>query len=146
MLPKKKNLPLPPPPPRNVGGLWLWLWAKPKNFSYYPPPLNLPGSRRSRKISATTPPHRIWSASGDHGKLAPPKKNPGYAVVTSILPRTELRSQTYILSNGSQQNRETWKTTGQGTSKGRINSSYARGNTFPDADNKPAKLLNWHSA
>ena len=55
----------------------LRLWAKTKNVcDYPPPPLNLPGLRRSRKISATTPPpHRIWSASGDHGKLlAPPKK------------------------------------------------------------------------
>ena len=58
------------------------LTALPENFCYYPPPpLNLLGLRRCRKISATTPPHRIWSASGDHGKLAPPTKNPGYAVV-----------------------------------------------------------------
>ena len=48
----------------------------PKNFCYYPPPpLNLAGLWRSRKISGTTPPpHRIWSACGDHGKVAPPKK------------------------------------------------------------------------
>ena len=34
-----------------------------------PPPANLVRLWRSRKISATTPPpHRIWSASGDHAK------------------------------------------------------------------------------
>ena len=62
-----------PPPPTECDRLT----AIPENFCYYPPPppLNVTGLRRSRKISATTPPpHRIWSASGDHGKLAPPKK------------------------------------------------------------------------
>ena len=56
----EKFLLLPPPPPPTESAR---LTAIPENFCYYPPP-----------------PHRIWSASGDHGKLAPPKKNPGYAV------------------------------------------------------------------
>ena len=50
---------------------------------------------------------------------------------------------TCILSNESQPNRETGETTGQWSSRGRINSAYDRGDTFPDADNKPAKFLNW---
>ena len=47
----------------------------PKNLCYYPPPppLNLAGLWRSRKIYGTTPPHRVWSACGDHGKVAPPQ-------------------------------------------------------------------------
>ena len=67
-----------PPPPTECGRLM----AIPKNFCYYPPPpLNVAGLWRSRKIYATPPPHRIWSACGDHGKVAPPpNKNPGYAV------------------------------------------------------------------
>ena len=36
-----------------------------------PPPANLVRLWRSRKISATTPPHRIYPASGDHGKFLP---------------------------------------------------------------------------
>ena len=94
--PKKKNH-LTTPPPRNVAGLRLWVI--PENFCYYPPPplnlpglrrsrkisattpppLNLPGLRRSRKISATTPPpHWICQAYGDPGKfllLPPPPLN-----------------------------------------------------------------------
>ena len=50
-----------------------------------PPPLNLPGLRRSRKISATTPPP---TESGPPPEITenwpPPKKNPGCAVGCSL--------------------------------------------------------------
>ena len=74
LLPKKTIISLPPPP-----RMWLaYGYGRSRNISATtPPPLNLPGLRRSLKISATSlppPPHRIWSASGDHGKLAPPQK------------------------------------------------------------------------
>ena len=65
------------PTTRNVAGLWLW--AKPKKSLLLPPPTEF--ARFTENFCYYPPPHRIWSATGDHGKLAPPpKKNPGYAV------------------------------------------------------------------
>ena len=63
---------LPPPPPTESARLT----AIPENFCYYPPPpLNLPGLRRSRKISATTPPPTESGRPPEiTEKLAPPKK------------------------------------------------------------------------
>ena len=72
-------------------------WYRKKNSAPYcdrgkflllppPPPLNLDGLWRSRKISATTPPpHRIWSACGDNGKVAPPQTK---ILATPLLPHT----------------------------------------------------------
>ena len=92
-----KFLLLPPPPTESVR-----LTAIPENLCYYPPPtesarltaipeilcyyppppLNLPGLRRSRKISATTPPPTEFGRPPEITENWPPqKKNPGYAVV-----------------------------------------------------------------
>ena len=58
---------------------------------------------------------------------------------------TSIGPETYSISNGSQPNRETGETTGRELQKGEYIVSMLEGTHFLTR-NKPAKILNWHSA
>ena len=71
LLPKTPNNCPTTLPPWNVAGLWLW--AKPKNFWYYPPPLNQAYGDPGKFLLLPPPPLNLVGLRRSR-KIGPPKK------------------------------------------------------------------------